>query len=103
MPKLATVESHSCILLLAFHSAYYLRNFGGFHAIKATTGRSLGGSIYIYIIQYLACVYVYTHLGPCGFLERLLASANQLQAGAFFSQLMALEDGRRPSVAQGAR
>ena len=43
MPKLATVELHSCILLLSFHSACYLSNSGGFHAIKATRGRSLGG------------------------------------------------------------
>ena len=43
MPKRATVESHSCILLLSFHSACYLSNSGGFHVIKATKGRSLGG------------------------------------------------------------
>ena len=43
MPQLATVELHSCILLLSFHSACYLSNSGGFHAIKATKGRSLGG------------------------------------------------------------
>ena len=53
MPKLATVELHSCILLLSFHSACYLSNSGGFHAIKATKGRSLGGSIYIYIHVYI--------------------------------------------------
>ena len=43
MPSL--LVPHSC-----FHSACYLSNFGGFHAIQATKGRSLGGgSIYIYI------------------------------------------------------
>ena len=49
MPKLATVELHSCILLLSFHSACYLSNSGGFHPIKSTNGRSLGGVAYIYI------------------------------------------------------
>ena len=50
MPKLATVELHSCILLLSFHSACYLSNSGGFHAIKAKNGRSLGGGVaYIYV------------------------------------------------------
>ena len=45
----SNVELHSCILLLSFHSACYLSNSGGFHAIKAKNGRSLGGgSIYIY-------------------------------------------------------
>ena len=54
IPKLAAVELHSCILLLSFHSACYLSNSGGFHAIKATKGRSLGGGvayIYIYILH----------------------------------------------------
>ena len=59
MPKLATVESHTCILLLSFHSACYLSNSGGFHAIKATKGRSLGGVAYIYIY---ACIYVYASI-----------------------------------------
>ena len=57
MPKLATVELHSCILLLSFHSACYLSNSGGFHAITATKGRSLGGGVaYIYIYIY---IYIY--------------------------------------------
>ena len=50
MPKLATVELHSCILLLSFHSACYLSNSGSFHAIKAIKGRSLGGwHLFIYL------------------------------------------------------
>ena len=48
LSKLATVELHSCILLLSFHSACYLSNSGGFHPIKATKGRSLGGVAYIW-------------------------------------------------------
>ena len=58
MPKLATVELHSCILLLSFHSACYLSNSGGFHAIKATKGRSLGG-VYIYMYIHIYYIYIY--------------------------------------------
>ena len=54
MPKLATVELHSCILLLPFHSACCLSNSGGFHAIKATNGRSLGGGV--------AYIHIYIHI-----------------------------------------
>ena len=43
MPKLATVESHSCILPLSFPSAHDLSKPRGFHAIMA------GGSIRVNI------------------------------------------------------
>ena len=57
MSRLATRESHSCILLLSFPSAYYLSNPSGFHVIKAPKGRSLGGNVYIYM-----CVYFVTYI-----------------------------------------
>ena len=49
------------MLLLSFHSACYLSNSGGFHAIKATKGRSLGGGVaYIYIYVYID-IYIYKY------------------------------------------
>ena len=63
MSKLATVELHSCILLISFHSACYLSNSGGFHAIKATKGRSLGGVAYIYIqTPEHMCIHLYIYI-----------------------------------------
>ena len=63
MPRLAAVESRSCILLLSFDSAYYLSSSGGFHGIKATKGRSLGGSyIYIYISYVNTYIHVYIRI-----------------------------------------
>ena len=82
MPKLATVALHSCILLLSFHSACDLSNSGGFHAIKATKGRSLGGvyiCVYIFMLLFVCMLIPHTHSTKKDSFEGVIISLLRLE------------------------